>query len=31
MPSYKKQFIGLVQNGRANNYVSMNPRKKWWS
>lgn len=29
MLSYKKHFIGLVQNGRANNYVSMKARKKW--
>ena len=28
-PSYKKQFVGLVQNGIANNYVKMLPRKKW--
>ncbi len=27
--SYKKHFVGLVQNGTANNYVSMKPRKKW--
>ena len=27
--SYKKYFIGLVRNGVANNYVSMQPRKKW--
>ena len=27
--SYKKQFVGLVQNGIANNYVKMLPRKKW--
>lgn len=27
--SYKKHFVGLVQNGIANNYVSMQPRKKW--
>lgn len=27
--SYKKHFIGLTQNGTANNYVSMHARKKW--
>lgn len=27
--SYNKHYIGLIQNGIANNYVSMKPRKKW--
>ena len=27
--SYNKQYVGLVQNGTANNYVTMGPRKKW--
>ena len=27
--SYKKHFIGLARDGIANNYVSMQPRKKW--
>ena len=28
-PSYKKHYIGLVQNGIANNYVTMNARRRW--
>ena len=27
--SYNKYYVGLVQNGTANNYVTMRPRKKW--
>lgn len=28
LPSYKKHYIGLIQDGIPNNYVSMTPRKK---